>query len=63
MREKGWDMHPKWYGMGMPKEKKKREEERVWEILLVWRGAGLDDLRILGEVPFIGIKIESYSII
>ena len=38
--------------MGMPKEKKKREEERAWEVLLAWRGAGLDDFRTLGEGLF-----------
>ena len=38
--------------MGMPKEKRKREEERAWEVLLESRGAGLNDLRILGEVSF-----------
>ena len=45
-------MHPKLYGVGMPKEKRKREEERVWELLWVWSGAGFDDLRTLREVPF-----------
>ena len=49
-------MHPKWYGMGMPKEKRKREEERAWEVLLGWREASLDDLRTLGEVPFYRYK-------
>ena len=38
--------------MGTPKEKRKREEERAWEVLLGWRGAGLDGQRTLGVVPF-----------
>ena len=49
---KTWDAHPKQYGVGMPKEKRKREEERAWEVLFRWRGIGLDDFRTLGEVPF-----------
>ena len=38
--------------MGTPKEKRKKEEERAWEVLLGWRGVDLDDLRTLREVLF-----------